>query len=447
MSAADARKSEASLFETCFDGRVRVAKEFSIQPLIPVKPKGKPVVLYGRTGKDGRRVVVHIGAVAKNREEDDADGLCPSLHVDLWQLILVLLSIWQERSIAGGGEIHPTFNEVWRRFSGSEARASRSQREFVSRLWDELDALRMKVMIAGEPERVVDVVHYETVRRRLNTGTVGAHCISKFSFDLRFLDAVRYAHETQDIRLDVLCGLTSNYVRAAYLWLPSRAFSRPIRMAALSDRDSPVAESLRAQIVGIPSKQLLSELGCDPAARWMRKRILLQNGERSILWQLHGLPMLRQGVMLGVTSWDADDDFYVGVYAFASAEWRQSKPQRQRPGAKADGLLIESFLSGGGSREAYFHWLNQGPLPTVDEYQVDRLTRYGVEDVKRDMPFYRMVLALVGPDEFKTAVGFLSEAKINLSAGGLFRTFLLERVKLVAAVRTEQYLRQDAALR
>jgi hypothetical protein len=203
-----------------------------------------------------------------------------------------------------------------------------------------------------------------------------------------------------------------------------------------------VNPTLQRELVALPSKQFVADLGCLPMARSVRKKMLIQNGERSILWQLHGLPMLRQGVMLGVTSWDTEDDFVVGVYTFTSADWVAGKASRKRPEAKRDTKLMERFVRGGGSRDAYFFWLAPRPLPTVDQYQVERLKKHGVEHPEGDMTFYGMVLALIGPDEFQTVVGFFSEATVNKSAGGLFRTMLLDRVEALAAARTALYTRR-----
>lgn len=422
-----------------YTGRVEVSKQFSIKPLIPARPLGKPVVLYGDSATRKCKIKARIGAVSKNRERDDGEGLCPSLHVDLWQLILVLLSMWEERPF-GIDSINPGFNEVWRRYSESPHRPSAMQRESLARLWDELDALRMLVEIPGEPDRLVDVVHYETVRQRLNTGTTTDHAVSGFSFDLRFLEVVRYANERQHVRLDVIAPITSPFVRAAYLWLPALAFRAPMRHAALSDRDVPVSPELRQELVGIPSKAFMESLGAAPLPRGARKQRLLQHGERSILWQLHGLPLLTQGTMLGVTSWDAEDDFYVGAYIYTSADWVPSTVVRKRPTVKRDTMLYTGFVTeGGGEPAAYIHWINHAPLPNVDDYQVERLRALGVENLDNSEPFLRMAVALLGPDLFRTVVGYLSETTIKSSATGLFRTMVKKEVARVARARTDAY--------
>lgn len=426
-----------------YDGRVKVAKAFSIDSLIPAKVTGKPVVLRGWDIVRRCTVTVLLGSVAKNRENDDGDGLCPGVDVDLWQLILVLLSIWRERPL-GSKSVHPSMNEVWRRFSGSKTRPSVNQRRTMAELWERLDTLRMIVQYPGEPGRGVDVVHYDTARIKLNTGLTCEMAVEGFSFDIRFLNAVIYAHECLDVRLDVLSGITSNFVRAAYLWLPSRALARPVRESELPRKGSDIGADIRIGLVKVRSSELFQRLGMPNLPRWDRKGRLCKNA-CSILDQLHGLPLLKEGLHLGVCSWDEEDDFYLGLYTYTSGHWKQYQP-RQRPEAGPRTKLAKWFVEqGGGSIAAYMHWINHAPLPKPEEYQIDRLARMGVENLDGSMTFFRMCIALLGPDEFKDVVNRLSEAKVSKSASGLFRTLLLTRVAEKAKKRTEQYVELDVS--
>ena len=422
-----ASKSPAE--EPVFDGRVEVSHFFSINPLIPAKPLGKPVALYLWSRDRNCKFTVRIGAVSKNRDNDHSGGLCPSLHIDLWQLILALLSLWRERLPCGAPTMSPTFRQVWRRYSASKDRPSQSQREALAKLWDELDALRMLVQIPGLPDRVVDVVHYHTVRRTLNSGD-SYESIAGFSFNDAFIEAVQRV-ETQDVRLDVIAPITSRYVRAAYLWVPRFALKPKPRRAPLSDDQIPVSEALRKELWPISSASFMNDLGAEPMSRSERKKLLLQNGAKSILWQLHGLPLLRRGLHLGVTSWDDDEqnEFFIGVYTYIAAGGTLPAAGQRKPAARGFPAIYRHFVAeGGGSEAALVYWINQSPLPAPEEYLLEQLTRYGVENVVKDARFYRYALALIGAEDFRTVVGHMSEAKVTKTAGGYFRTKLLLKI-------------------
>ena len=77
--------------------RIRLNSSFSRGPLIPARPQRKPVTFYGNTGIPQKDIVIRVGAVAKNQANDDDGDLCPSLHIELWHLILVLFTFWKER--------------------------------------------------------------------------------------------------------------------------------------------------------------------------------------------------------------------------------------------------------------------------------------------------------------------------------------------------------------
>ena len=428
-------------------GRVKLNNSFSLSPLIPAKPTGKPVTFYGIIGgyaETKKKLIIRVGAVAKNRTRDDGAGLCPALHVELWHLILVLLSFWEERPDIGGATVRPSFGEVWRRFTCSNANPSKNQLEGFGRLLDELDALRMAVTIDGGDERIEDVVHYSTRRVRLNFGNVES-VFDGFTFHEYFTRCLIYAERYQDVRLDVLARITSRYVRAAYLWLPAKASHHPHPKAA-SDPSSPSPEYLGEMAV-MSSAEFMRNLGEPGLPRSRRKERLLQRGEKSILRQLHGLPMLRQHQRLGVSWWDSEDDLYLGTYAYHSEDWMPGASVAAWTdvgGAKqTSGNLLANFLAGDGDPRAYWHYLSDWKRLELDPFVQTRMTALGIKKIEEYMPLYKQVLAILGPDLFRDAVGALGEGSARKSdTGFLFRGILFEKVTTIARKRTEQYRRE-----
>src|SRR5690606_5211461 len=103
-------------------------------------------------------------------------------------------------------------------------------------------------------DELFNVVHYGTVRRKFKFREEPLACIANLKFDPRFLEIVQ-PPDSQHIRFDVLATLSSRYVRAAYLWLPSIASRCPVRPAPLRDCDTPVSAELRQELAAISSKQ------------------------------------------------------------------------------------------------------------------------------------------------------------------------------------------------
>jgi len=422
--------------------RVKLNSSFCRDGLIPVKPTGRPVVFTGLlgVGEGKRRVTIRVGSVAKNRTGDDGPGLCPGLHIELWHLIIVLLSFWEDRDMVKD-TIHPSFNSVWRRFTASNVRPNPRQLESFAGLMDELDSLRMAVEVEGKPERIVDVVHYATKRLKLRFGTT-ENVFDGFAFDPLFASCLLYAERLIDVRLDVLGGITSRYVRAAYLWLPSKAFGCPIHTEPLEEQINPPPID-REKVAVMGSAELCAKLGEPGLPRSLRKKMLTQN-TNSVLTQLHGLPLLGQGLHLGVAWWDGSDDFEVGVYRYISGEWMPgptAKP-RQTP-LKLTGAIAKAFIErGGGNREAFYHYMARWKDAVVEDYAIEKMQTLRVEKIEGSMPFFKQVLTLVGPDLFRDALGDLSEATINKAdgAGALFSQILLRKVAERARSRTDQYL-------
>lgn len=423
---------------------------FSVAPLIPVKPTGKPITFYGHTGgyfgTPKQKIRIRVGAVAKNRSHDEGDGLCPSVHIELWHLILVLLSFWEERKDIAGATVTPTFGEVWRRFTISNAKPSSSQLDSFGKLLDELDALRMGVCVGSEEsETFVDVVHYETRRQKFNFGTV-ENTFNGFTFHERFIQCMLYADRFQDVRLDVLAGITSRHVRAAYLWLPARAVHYPHPKPA-QDPGAKCPEFLGEMAV-LGSAEFMQNLGEGSLPRSKRKERLLQHGAKSILAQLHGLPLLRQYQRLGVAWWDGEEDFFIGTYTFHAEDWLPgaSVASRRVPraGTQTAGKLYKNFIAGGGTPDAYWHYVANWKTVEVDPYVIERMSALGVKKIDEYLPLYKQAHAILGPDAFRDAVGNLGEASSRKpDKGFLFRGILFERVRILARSRSEHFSRSS----
>lgn len=423
--------------------RVRLNSSFCRDGVIPAKPTGRPVVFSADVNLNPkwpqpRRVTIRVGSVSKNRT-DDAGTVCPGLHIELWHLIMVLLSFWENRNMVTD-TIHPSFNSVWRRFTCSNSRPSRSQLEGFAELMDELTALQMGIRVEDGLEEFAEVVRYGTKRVPFNFGNI-ENVFTGFSFHPAFYQVLLLADRLIDVRLDVLGGITSRYVRAGYLWLPARA-CRHQHERPVGDPRNPLPIE-RENMAVISSAELWQKLGEPNLPRWERKRSLLRN-ENSVLRQWDGLPLLGQGLHLGVASWDADEDFFIGTYTYPGPDWLPGPtPRKQSTEPRYTTKLAKAFIErGGGSKEAYFHWLARWKTMEVEADALERMKRLRVENIEGSLAFYRQAICLIGPDKFRDAVGLLGESDVGKAEGarGLFSTILLRMAAEKARVRTEQFL-------
>ena len=422
--------------------RIRLNSSFSRGPLIPARPQRKPVTFYGNTGIPQKDIVIRVGAVAKNQANDDDGDLCPSLHIELWHLILVLFTFWKERPDFRSPIISPSFGAVWRRFTCSNARPSPNQLASFGRLVTELNHLVMAVKVDGRNEELAEVITSTTERRLLNFGNVEL-LFKHFEFDIRFVGCLLFAprSQSQDVRLDVLAGITSRYVRAAYLWLPARA-SHHEHEAPAKDTEKQIPEYLGEMAV-LSSADFFRNLGEVSVPRWKRRHMLTNHGEHSILRQLHGLPLMRQYMRLGVAWWDSEDDFYIGTYCYHADDWVPGATVgnwRERGDAPAaTGSLYANFVAGGGTPKAYFHMLRRWKSVVIEPYVLERMTKLRVQKIDEYMPLYKQAVSILGPDVFRDLVGNLGEAAARKEdAGFLFRGILFEKVRQLAQARTAQ---------
>ena len=426
---------------------VKLNESFSRQALIPAKPTGKPVLFYGkiRDLKTGtlRQIKLRVGSVAKNHASDETGDLCPGLHIDLWRLICTLLSFYgQSGRRTKDGYPNPTFNEVWKRLNATNKHPSKPSKMKFGRLMKELEHLRMSVRIDDGDEEIEDVVNYRTIKKTFNFCKSDdpedrVLVFTGFKFNLNFLTCILYCDDVLDVRLDMLGSMTSSLARAAYLWLPAgashRKFDSPVSMTEATNEE-------RSRMNVLTSKELWGKLGLPPQPTSTRKKILTQNA-KSVLGQLHGRSLLSEGWMLGVSYWERSDDFVIGTYTYRSGEWApgsSANPDRNKPKSALEHAFV---VEGQGNRDAYTYLVSVWWTITVDQYQLERLTKAGVRDVEKSIPFYQRAIAIIGPDLFQDAVGVLSESTVTSDEGGgpLFTNILKRMVAQKAKIRTEKY--------
>lgn len=419
---------------------VKLNESFSRQALIPAKPTGKPVIFYGKLKdqKTGilRQLKLRVGSVAKNRANEESGGLCPGLHIDLWRLIMTLLSFYgQSGRRTEDGYPNPSFCAVWQRFNSANSKPGPKGLVKLGGLLDELDKLRMAVNIDGGAEEFVDVVHYSTKRQNFNFGT--ANEFTGFRFEPRFLACILFCDKVLDVRLDVLGSIPSVLGRAAYLWLPAGAshhkFPGAVSIFAATNEE-------RSRMNVISSKELWAKLGLPYQPVSIRKKTLTQN-TRSVLEGLHGRSLLSEGWMLGVSCWERSDDFVIGTYTYRSGEWTPGSSARTGEQKKPKALEHAFVIEGQGSKEAYTYLVSGWWSTKVDPYQLERLAKAGVREVENSIPFYQRAVTLLGPDMFMDAVGILSESKATSAdgSGPLFTNILKRLVSQKAKERTEYF--------
>ena len=404
---------------------------FSRGPLIPAKPTGKPVTFCGQTSNPAAKIRIRLGVCDSALEKAHTPG---GLHIELWHLMLVLLSFWSDREDPFKDYFAVGYNQLWRRYKGTNSSPNSARMMHFSALIKELSCLRMDTSINDGPVQVGPVVEIKKAPVMLNVGRAG-ETFDSIKFDQNFIRCLVYADHSQDVRLDVLAGITSKLTKAAYLWLPAKAAKfEHEREAPPGEIDHPYLGAMSI----ITSKDLMAGLMLPKLGIGARRNILLKNNA-SILRGLHGLPLMRHGYRLGVTWWESEIDLMIGTYFYKSEHWQPGITTNSRGLPDIKGALWENFFAGGGSKAAFTELTNNWRKIEIEADTVSKMSTLGVRKIQDYSVLYQKIICIIGPDRFRDALAALEEAHSNSAdKGNVFRGILFDRVKQIASKRTAQ---------
>jgi len=410
---------------------IRLNSAFSHAPLIPAKPTGKPVTFYGETSNPVTKIRVRVGVFDDVME---TDGPPRGLHIELWHLILVLLSFWAEREDPNSECFPLGFNQLWRRYKGSSSSPNAARKRHFSELIKELSSLKMDTSINDRPVQAESVVEIKTTTIVLNVGRAG-ETFESIKFDQNFLHCLVYAARSQDVRLDVLAGISSKLIKAAYLWLPAKA-------CRFQHKNEAPPGEINHRYLGemhvMTSKELMAGLMLPRLGAGARRNILLKNNA-SILRGLHGLPLIREGCRLGLTWWKSEIDLMIGTYVYQCDGWQPGVTTNSRGNSDIKGALWENFFKGGGSRAAFTELTNNWHNTTIEADTAAMMRTLGVRDIENYSVLYRKIICILGPDRFRDAVAVLKEADSkSADKGKVLRGILFDRITQIASKRTAQ---------
>lgn len=359
-------------------------------PIIPLVPREMVVAPFFAAVKqsepreliiDGKRWVIGIDHPTKRRRS-------PALDMRHAKACFSLLS-FRDR-LQNGRDIYFSMNEFCKRYASSQG--GRYARDILNILYDLQETYVARELGDGNIEYFQILgeikIHQKAARRKDALQAVSMQkemWLDRVTMSPEFFGLLRRWEELARIRLDVLTSLKSVKAQAIYAYIPSRA-----------------AHHTKEDPFSIKVSNVLRQIGAPvPEHKSVRKKIMTQHGDSSILGQLDRSETVDGLLRVEMVETLDKTDFKLNFWL----EREKAEPPPLENINDSNGKMLQAWIKSGRSQQTFYERIKKSQ--PLDDYHKELLEKAEV-DLGKTEKFFEMAASVLGTAYFDQLV---SEAK------------------------------------